>query len=593
MGQCVRSLGFVFVISFTASFLMSWSGIQAKEEETALKAGTSEVHPDFDKDPHNEYHELLDLMREQMAESSAVPVDSQADPQRVAVALHDYIAGSQAGEEQAAMLEEHLQVFQRMFDLHQRAHTYAQVLMEEMGLIEFAEKAASNEIHYNDDTLGRAEYKPIDHHVGIKMTDKATELAFLFVERGNVSPKSKHLKQYIDRINMASGTSRTDGKVGRDLFLIWCKDGRIDGIEFIPKPHIKSPEDLGVWAKKYWNAIYKKPTGYNLKFGFWSGVLQTATAAGVSWLGMATGATEGFSFAPMILNFIFGTTIGIYASTYVNWIKMPGPERVKVLKSSFVSATFAALMIAMTGAKIGDLDSSILASFTFIIAVASNIWANNLAKVAYMEWALVKEQKREFKGNWEWQVDHPVVQIPTPIKQASGEPYRLRIHIPIHFHWKLPFKARDVAFQWISYLPVNTLRLMDLTGVPLGTVGLWGSIPLVKYVTLLWAKKKNPDIAQELKMEEKWEASWGLIFRVLKHPQIYTDKLNRFLSKALQVQIEESAKRGLRYERAFASFGEKVALSFYGLLPTFNRWSFAYKKCEAQVISAGSALSVY
>jgi hypothetical protein len=298
---------------------------------------------------------------------------------------------------------------------------------------------------------------------------------------------------------------------------------------------------------------------------------------------LATGTTDHFSYAPLVLNGIFGTVIGIYSSTYVNWTKA-GSELRRALKASVVSLMFAALIIPLTGAnKLEGIDSLSLSVLVVAAAIGANILGNNFAKVAFQEWALIKERKRTDTGNWTLKMPFPKLELHRARPGGGGQP---RLSIVIEWlEYETAFRKRDINFQWTSGLPVNFLKNADLVGVPLGTFTLWASIPFVKAMTILWAKKKYPDDEElHTRMKESWDETWGHYFDVIAHPAQYGDLLGRLTNKAWKFHQQSAAEKLLTFEESLIQFSSDFIRSSQNAMSSIKR------SCESRILGITAAV---
>ena len=396
-----------------------------------------------------------------------------------------------ATEQSSLWHDQNKQTFDEVFELYLTAERRGIELRKELGLTEFRRQVEGNEIFFEEKGLGQVEFTTINDKSVIRLVHTKTETSYLFLDEDRVPKGSKHLEQWIARQNIHAGTSRLDGMRGRDVIVVWTKAHKFSNVD----SHVRPSQGGGRWWSQYWKAIKKKPSAMHWKFGVTCGLIQVAAASCISGVAYWTGASESFNYAPLVLNAVFGTGIGVGVSTYKNWIQISKNRKRQVLKSSVVSIAFAALLMAST--KGGELASSgflTAAGITALLHIASNVYANNWAKTEFMQWVFVKERARVDQGDYLLRIPGTQVIIATP------------------------FKTTDVYMQIHSYVPLNMTRLSDLMGVPLAMPLLWSSIPLVQYKTLVWAEKNQPKEALEMRLREKWENGFGRFFKFFHKP---------------------------------------------------------------------------
>jgi hypothetical protein len=136
---------------------------------------------------------------------------------------------------------------------------------------------------------------------------------------------------------------------------------------------------------------------------------------------------------------------------------------------------------------------------------------NAYAKTEFEQMAVILRAKR---------ADTKVYKFPYPT-------YRLReVQVPVgkgkKVKMKLPFDTFEVTQGKINFqiYTQNAIVFVRSVSIMMNLWWVWFSVPMVKYATYLWAKKKHPDMFVKLKMEESME---NFIF----HPR--PDKLVRNL----------------------------------------------------------------
>lgn len=377
---------------------------------------------------------------------------------------------------------------------------------EHLDYNEWLELIESGRVQFNHE-LGKIEYTLIDGEPVIRIVHYETGTAFLLLDSTKINKNSDHLKQYLARQHLFSGANGQGSTRGRDAVLLWFQPkvqdpstlvsfnmdkavgaaDRIVDINYSPKP-ITTMSKL----KEYWQGIYKKPTRDTVAFGLGAAILQTAMGLGVSALKVAIDPSAPFLMEPAMLNFLFGAVIGTYSSTYRNWVYESNSSMMAAtLKGSAVSAAYAFSLVYLTNDGFSSLTIMDAAGIMLYAKIASNILLNNWGKQEWTQWARVKTMER---------VDNKVYEINVP---KLKEPIKV--------------KQRDINYQIYAYLPPLFLRTADLIGIslslpylgfplPLGSLALWASIPIVKYTTLKWAEKTYPESAKKLQLREKWNA---------------------------------------------------------------------------------------
>lgn len=429
-----------------------------------------------------------------------------------------------ATENAAMWYANHSSFFEKVFLLYLEASQFAGQKLIELGPEKFDELVAANDLVYPLkskegepehplSSIGRAEFTTIDNKVVMRIVHRDSQAAILFINENEISRDSLHLKKYVDRQNVGAGTSRTDGKRGRDVIIIWTQNNEFRDVEESARPDFGTKQ----WLKKYRNAVVKKPEPYHWKFGLTCGAIQVAAAACVSGIAYATGVHGHFDYSPLVLNALFGTVIGVGVSTYQNWLEISYNQEVRKWKSSVISYLFAGLLMASTGEMANGIDFGSAAMWLAIAHLMSNVYANNWLKVEALEWVFVLRKAREAQGK-----------------------YMLPFSLPYMNHPATPFKATDVYSQIHSYVPLNMLRLADLMHVPGAFAALWMSIPLVQYKTLKWAEKHHPQEAQDLGLRQRWENGiFGRVFNMIRSPQDALRKESLNFTSYMEQSVEE------------------------------------------------------
>lgn len=389
-----------------------------------------------------------------------------------------------------------------IFTVYEAGRAFAREAYESLGEAEFNKALDTRKIALELEK-GRVEFTGIDGVPIARVLHEPTGTAYLFIDAELIQADSPHLLQYISRLHTQSGYTRKDGLKGRDVVLVWMQDDRVTNVELQEKPRLLSRR----YWREYWRAIYKKPTLDNVVFGVGCGILQTIFGLAVSAAKVYIDPSAEFLMEPALLNFLFGTAIGSFSSTYRNWV-LNGDPKTTVLRSGMISAIYAYTLTFSSQAGLQSVTFMDTAGVLTNAKIWSNILANNWAKIEWTQWAKIKATERADSG---------VYTVPLPYlkleRDADGEKTARSLRLK-----KYDFKVteRDINHQIYAYLPPQFLRTADLIGmtlslpvlgiaIPIGSIALWSSIPIVKYATLKWAEKNHPKSAAELKMREDWE----------------------------------------------------------------------------------------
>lgn len=403
------------------------------------------------------------------------------------------------------------QTIDNLLSLYEEGRAFAKHEHERLGADEFnkALNEGRMQIHRPE---GAVEFTLIDSVPTARIIHEPTGTAYIFLDADHISKDSPHLAQYIARQHHFAGTTRRDGIKGRDAVLVWLQDHNIKNVELSEKPRMFTRQ----YWKEYWRGVYKKPTRDTAIFGVACGILQTGVGLAVSALKVHFDPSAEFLIEPAVLNFIFGTSIGTYVSTYRNWVTNGSNSIIgQSIRSSTVSVTFAYTLAFTTGQSVSFMDT---AGLLTNLALWTNIMGNNWSKTEWTQWAKIKERER---------ADTKVYNIPLPYisleeskshsqdslgateeERPSSSKLKLKT-----YDWAL--SQRNINHQIYAYLPPQFLRTADLVGItlslpilgaplPIGTIALWSSIPIVKYSTLKWAEKYYPQSAEDLQLRKTW-----------------------------------------------------------------------------------------
>lgn len=424
--------------------------------------------------------------------------------------------GQNVGSEEQGWFPKPMDTINELFDLYEWGASELEKKYPEIEYKKWLELINKKEVQFTHPTLGKIKYTLIDGEPIIRLVHARTGTAFLFLDSTKINKNSEHLQQYVARVNMFSGVNdhemQKNSQQGRDAVLIWFQPEVMAPV--VAETDIISPFDRGPVAdelinqtyridyhpkpttkmgkiRKWWQGIYKRPNRDAVAFGVACGVLQTVMGLSVSAMKVYFDPSAPFLIEPAVLNFIFGVTIGIFSSTYRNWVYETSPSMFQsTMRGSAVSLSYSYSLTYMTQGGWSALSIMDTAGLLTNAHLISNMLMNNYSKTESTYWAKVKSLART--DNEEYNVKIPLVEKPFKVKQ------------------------RDINYQILSYLPPQALRTADLIGIslslpllgwplPLGSMLFWGSTPIVKYATLKWAEKNYPEEARALKLRESWE----------------------------------------------------------------------------------------
>ncbi len=362
-------------------------------------------------------------------------------------------------------------------ELCRHAITYATSLKDSLGGNEFRRRVDRDQVSLECDGVGKAEVTSVDGRSVVRVVGKHYHTAFIFLDQDKVSPDSSHLKQLLARQHIDAGRTHPDGRQGRDVVMVWERRSEITDIVYSPKP---SPTSFR-WWKDYLTATYKRPISGDYVLAFVCVFLQTLLALGVSYAKTALDPSTAFSFAPAVVSSVFGLAIGIFTSTYRNWV-FRGAKWKQTIKSSTVSFAFAyCLMISFGGVE--SLSFATAAGLMTHLFIMANVLANNIAKVEWNQIVLTRTMHRLNASMCNFSIRVFGKKLSTQINKASIE-------------------------NQLMYLVPFTLRLGDLTNItmdvfgfqiPQGKILLWSSIPQAIFLT----KRYLRSLEEKKKREKK------------------------------------------------------------------------------------------
>ncbi len=397
-------------------------------------------------------------------------------------------------------------------------------------------------IEFHDIELGKVVLTTIDGELVYKIRPNGTEKIFLWAPKGLISADSTHLRQYISRQFIDAGTDRSDGERGRDVVLMWADElGQGPDIKTekttksIPKVtnssvqfnyHQRPQAWTAEYFKHYWRATYKPTSASDKKLGIYCAVLQGLVMAGVNVMKVSLGYAEAINPWTIGVIMVFGGVIGANSSTYVNWKYRKGKKTDSEFKNKAIQTAKGATISVMYSVSVGIVDNS-LHSLYHIAYKAYDIVMNSYGKTEFEQWAVIKREKRaDLKSvglpyiglkkqkfvklmNFDTgkkilvntsEAEELVKSEQAEFLEADSE-RRVRNRYSIGLKW-IDVPEGKVNFQIKTQNAIIAVRSVSLM---MQVWWVWASIPLVKYLTLKWAEKNHPDMAEKLELRQKWD----------------------------------------------------------------------------------------
>jgi hypothetical protein len=446
---------------------------------------------------------------------SFISKDSFATP-TIESALVDEAAG-QEPDTRSSLIMEVLEVRDALIEKaeHRKA---------EIGTEEYLKMVSKEQIEVPSNGHGRAKMTLIDGKEVVRVIHEPSELAFVFVDREQISEHSVHLQRYLARQNVR--VKLPNGKLtGRDAIVVWFddevpEDGSLESKD-LPKPKTGSLK----WFKLYFKSIWQKPSKEEGVFGVSCGLVQAGLTCGVSALKEAAShlhmnsvtavkdaasqlhatsetvikaAAEhtGDGIIPAVLAGVFGTTIGVFSSTYREWTNS-GTRFAQMAKSSVSSFLFNYTLIATTQGlhALNFFDPQGLMNHAFVWL---NVIGNNLGKVAYTQYAI---QEDELRMNTEPKGYRDLLKW---VGKKLGHEEIGEVHVPlkpVEAILNMKFKASNIRNQSLYLLPF-TFKLIDILNVgihmgthliPVGKIIFWASVPVATYMVWQRVEKLTPE----------------------------------------------------------------------------------------------------
>ena len=318
--------------------------------------------------------------------------------------------------------------------------------------------------------------------------------AELFGPEQKIALTSRHLQQYL-----ANQQVESNGCKGRHAVLVllpsedhaamdWFVPGRVLPLYLPPKL------SLSRW-KNYAKATFFVPESGHLPLALIAASVQFAITYSMSMAkyylqnqGVDFSAIE---YMPAVNSAIFGFVVGGFFKSYKTWLHRGDSHTLKFMKNCLTKAIFTYIVVKFGFGDIGhELEEGALLLGSLMIA--NNWLSSNMAKTNLLEKTTRQRKTREnvhslaselAKHPWLNKVYH------TPgLKQVVDKSKFLNL------------KTNDILYQWY-YNYYFFLKMVDLSGLPLGTVALWTSIPTLQtHNRKLFAKAYRDYLA---KMEER------------------------------------------------------------------------------------------
>ncbi len=394
-------------------------------------------------------------------------------------------------------------------DVIPRALTSAKVMLEKAARFEygFGWKALETRIDENETVVpfpdGKGELNSIDGVYFPRIVDTESKVSIAFLDEDRIDPDSPHLRQYIARQHIDAGDKgKWGGKPGRDLVIVWLRDGKVTRSEYLPRYFPGSP----AWIADYWHATYKKAEGPDRMFGLYCGGLQVAAASCLALGKYWTNPADGFDGAPILFSALFGYGIAAWNSMYQNWIYR-GNSLSQMAKLWAVSYAFA---YSVVGYKDGVAWIIHFDDPKALLTHAHIFWNTFLHNLGRKAWYGVPQlmktfRKASFAGTKAITLFGKTYD--TGIKTMSWEqqkyyliPYSLKLVglVGLGYQISLPFINRPITL-WGYDVPIPLIS----KPIDLGTLLLIGSIPIAHSIVVHFAEELNHPKAPE--MRARWE----------------------------------------------------------------------------------------
>lgn len=316
-----------------------------------------------------------------------------------------------------------------------------------------------------------------------RISEKKTQKSFVYLPKIEGLVESKHFKQFLARQHLDAG--RSDGLSGRDVVIRFMDDIQSKGSKDLynlfsyivePKPSLLTTEIkkiFGVnvpipfiaWGRDWWRGTVKGSDKSTALFGAVCGIVQ----AGLTCIPEAIGALQGHDFhvAPVALSAAFGSTIGMFISTYKNIMNRGVSQLWRATKSGSIGALFTVLLVYFSDKGLSSFNVTTLAGVSFTIAAAVNIIVQQYAKTSWYNFARIRERLNITRGAFKFNV--PLL----------GQ-----------VQWQ-----KSAVDNQVMYAPPFTIKQLDLLEAieskdwGLGKILLVGSVPWVQAWNLSYLEK--------------------------------------------------------------------------------------------------------
>jgi len=403
-------------------------------------------------------------------------------------------------------------------------------IMEDRGLseadakieaIRIGEQAFLNRVKSGDPELsvkitnfGKAEVNALDERKFIKVVHGESERAILFVDADKIDPNSKHLRKVISRIMIDGGKSRTDGEVGRDVLVVWFRNGNgmgfsgVDRVEKYDRPEEFS-EDW--WARWWWATaapVRARDVGLGATFGVAQGLVTLGLAFASSlamqaWHNWSDGTPAPISEMSQIawdhlpwlgakFTVAYGTFIGAFSNSIRVW-EMRGTHEGKIIKKFAKSAGYSYPWTA-----IGTSDPLVFGQASAVAQtharILLNFYLNGVGKVYWQRITEVLEATRKSSREVYMPVLSKIPGVGPKFFVWSGGSFTYQA---VELGTAYPPKMLDLGNFFKFHIDAINYDL------PLGKIMFVASIPLAVYSSMRVAEKANYEGAS--KMREDWQ----------------------------------------------------------------------------------------
>ena len=330
------------------------------------------------------------------------------------------------------------------------------------------------------------------------------------------------LRKYIARQHREAGISRRDGVDGRHVVVVW-KEKHALKTEIFAKPERFTRE----WWSDGWATTYTKPTAAQVNAGVIAGLTQIPVGLIPPTLVYLFNGTSQFYWQMAALNYMFGTTIGIYGTTYSNWVNAGKKTGFRynlshAMKASSISLAFsAALALWVPEIYTGGESYQFLSLTTLSIVgyLLSSAVFNNFLKSNVRLLPRVREKARA--NTYEYEMQLPLLGKKISLSRKNVE-YQIFTETPLNLVKNLDLIKFD--------LPGGGLPFMNLSRITLATLAVLSG-PSVSW----YASTRYPKAAQEM----------GLYRDPSQYGEGYFEFSKNWFSEVLG-KLAQGAAQGLR-----------------------------------------------